>query len=555
VPAGAGSSGVPIRSFRNPIDVEVFAKLKADGIAPTVRSSDEEFLRRITLDLTGRIPDPAAVLAFISDPRPDRREKIIEALLRSDAFVDKWTMWFGDLIENVQRTSNNGREYYTGRNALYAWIRNAIASGMPYDEMARELIAGSGDNFVNGTPNFWVRNMAAAGPIQDTYDNQLAAAGEKFLGMQVNCTGCHSGLGHLEVVNVGLSLKTRMDFWKSAAFFARTTQKAESDPATNLRKYILTDGTTGGYTLNTTTGNRPARQPAAGQPKTASPAFYLTGEAPQPDKPLRAEFARMLTAHPQFARAAVNYVWKEMFGIGLVEPAGGFDLMRQDPDNVPPGWTLQPTHPALLTRLADSFSTGGYNLRGFLRTIATSQTYQLSARYVPGSWNEAWVTSYARRLVRRLSAEQLLDALFSVSGVGGSVNVQGIGAVKSAMQLPDTTEGGGWSRFLNDFLRGNRDTNQRSADVSAVQALKLMNDPTVVTRVRNATNGSLVQRTLKATHEPEEIVRTLYLATLSRRPTAKEIEGGAAYLRSGKLAAKTEDLQWALLNRLEFLFY
>ncbi len=555
IPPGAAPSGIPLRHLTNPIDVEIFAQLKADGIVPTVRSSDEEFLRRVTLDLTGRIPDPATVLAFLSDPRPDKRAQVVEALLRSDAFVDKWTMWYGDLVESVQRTINNGTETYAGRNAFFAWIRRAIAAGMPYDEMAREVITGSGDSFANGPPNFWVRNQAAAGPIQDTYDNQFAAAGEKFLGMQVNCTGCHNGAGHTDLVNVYLSLKARTDFWKSAAFFAKTTQTGEKDTTTGLRKYLLADGTTGGYKLNTTTGNRPARQPAAGQPNTVSPAFYLTGEAPQPGQPLRAEFARMLTSHPQFANAAVNYVWKEMFGIGIVEPVSGFDLMRLDPVTTPPGWDVQPTHPALLTKLAASFAAGGYDLRGLLRTIANSDAYQLSTRYTPGAWNPAWATSYARRLARRLSAEQLLDAVFDVTGVGGTVKVQGLGAVPSAMQLPDTTEGGGWSNFLNDFLRGNRDNNERSSDVSAVQALLMMNDATIVSRVHAATKGSLVQRTLKAAQAPEEIVRTLYLATLSRRPTAKETADGAAYLRSGTLAAKAEDLQWALLNRLEFLFY
>src|SRR5664279_6020823 len=189
------------------------------------------------------------------------------------------------------------------------------------------------------------------------------------------------------------------------------------DPASAQRKYLLSDNTTGSYLLNTTSGNRPARAPAAGQSNKVDPAFYLTGEKPQTGKPLRAEFARMLTAHPQFARATVNYFWKEMFGVGIVEPVDGFDLYRLDPALLPPGQTVQASHPTLLAHLAAQFASAGYDLRALLRAIANSEAYQLSARYTSGAWNDTYTRYFARRITRRRTSEQLLDAVFAASGV------------------------------------------------------------------------------------------------------------------------------------------
>jgi hypothetical protein len=381
--------------------------------------------------------------------------------------------------------------------------------------------------------------------------------GEKFLGMQINCSGCHNGAGHS--LNLYVQLKTRMDFWKNAAFFAQTTSTRTADAATGLNKYTLTDNTTGAYVLNTTTGNRPPRQPAPGQPNKVAPAFYLTGETPASGKPLRAEYARMLTAHPQFARASVNYLFKEMFGIGIVDPPDNFDLLLQDPNNVPPGQTVQPSHPALLTRLQNAFVASGYDLRTLLRTLANSDAYQLSARYTPGPWNENWTRYFARRVVRRLPSEALFDALATASGLVDTMPVNSAPSVTRAMLLPDPTEGGGPSAFLNAFLRGNRDTNLRSGDVSTIQALSLMNDNAVVNRIRNATAATLVSRTLKATQKPDEIADALFLATLSRPPTAAEKAAAVTYLKTATaqspLATKTENFQWALFNKLEFAFY
>jgi hypothetical protein len=243
-----------------------------------------------------------------------------------------------------------------------------------------------------------------------------------------------------------------------------------------------------------------------------------------------------------------------LFGLGMVEPANSFDLLRQDPAQLAPGATLQPTHPALLTQLANAFATNGYDLRSILKLMVTSNAYQLSSRYTAGPWNDTWIPYFARHYPRRLMAEELLDAVVRATSTTINITVNGIGTVNKAMKLPDPVEGGGFRNFLNNFGRGNRDDQPRSDDSSIVQALALMNDRIVTDRVRFSTGGSTVSRTIQATRDPGEVADAIYLATLSRYPNLTERSAAISYLRSGDLARKTEDLQFTLLNRLEFLF-
>lgn len=538
---------LPIANF---VDTHIAARQQKNGVLPTVASSDEEFLRRVMLDLTGQIPDAATVTAFVADAAADKRTKKIEELLSSDAFADRWTMWFGDLVQNVQ-VSTNIREYYIGRNAYYAWIRDSMRSGKPYDQMVRELITGKGDSFTSGVANYIVRQIQTNGPPQDTYDNLSSHSGERFLAMPLLCVSCHNGLAHLESVNFTLSKKTRLDFWKNAAFFSKlTTRSSVADPAMpNVRKFDVQDGNINGrYNLNTTTGNKSTRAPLSDGTTFVTPAFILTGEQPRAGEPYRDAYARMLTADRQFARAAVNYVWKELFGLGIVEPASSFDLIKL---------STQATHPDLLEELTTSFIASGYNLRALIRTIAISNTYQLSRTYTPATWNEAWVPDYVRHYPRRLQSEMLLDAIVKATSVPLAMNIQGLGVVTKAMQLPDPLEPNARNAtgiFLNNFGRGDRDDDVRSNDSSILQALAMMNDTIVTSRVRRSNASSTVAKVLASTTDPGAITDQMYLATLSRKPTATERQQAIDYLRAGTLNTRTEDLQFVLLNSLEFLF-
>jgi hypothetical protein len=544
-----GYKALPVANF---IDTHIAAKQTRDGVAPTSIAGDEEFLRRIYLDLTGTIPTATDVQAFLADTAADKRARKIDALLSSDAFVDRWTMWFGDLVQNVQ-VATNSREYYIGRNVYYTWIKDSIRSGKPYDAMVRELVAGEGDSFVSGVANYVVRQLQRNGPPQDTLDNLATHSAEKFLGMPVLCISCHSGVNHLELVNWYLRNKTRDDFWKMAAFFSRTTARGSqytdpNNPNIQIIKFNVGFNPSGAYLLNTVDGNKSPRQPAAGQSNVVTPAFLTTGEQPRTGESYRVAYGRMLTADRQFARATANYLWKEMFGLGLVEPVSSFDLAKL---------AEQTMHPELLEALADEVIAKNYSLREVLRTIALSNTYQLSARYTPTAWNENWVPYFARRYPRRMMAEMLFDAMTTATNVPANFQVQGLGAVTKAMQLPDPYEGGRRSPtalFINSFGRGNRDDVARTNDSAISQALALMNDPVVTTRVKRATRGSTIERVLASTTDPGSIADQLYLTTLSRRPDATERQAAIDFLTEGTLAERTEDLQFVLLNTLEFIF-
>ncbi|HYR27454.1 MAG TPA: DUF1549 domain-containing protein [Thermoanaerobaculia bacterium] len=538
---------LPVANF---IDTHIGAKLYAARISPAALSGDEEFLRRVMIDLTGAIPTPAEVTAFVNDPSPDKRARTIDALLRSDAFVDRLTMWFGDLVENVQ-IARNTRIYYLGSQAYHAWMRNAFRANQPYDAMVRELLAGEGRSFSNPTANYVLRQISS-GPPEDSRDNIATHSFEKFLGIPLMCISCHDGAWHLETVNWYLRGKTRNDFYRMAAFFAQTSLGSTSyvDPE---HKNVFSQGlagyhAAGQYRLDTTEGNKSPRIPAPGQPAVATPAFLTTGEVPREGERYRVAYGRMLTAERQFARATANYLWKEMFGLALVEPVNSFDLAKL---------SEQTLHPELLEAMTDEVLAKGYSLREVIRTIALSNTYQLSTRYTHGGWNESWVPYYPRRYPRRLHAEVLLDAITTATGVPVSLPVQGKAPVSKAMQLPDPLEGGRFTptgRFLDSFGRGNRDDNFRNSGSTIAQALGLLNAPFVLSRVKRTAPGSTVGRILAATGDPGEIADQLYLATLSRKPTPIERQKAAAYLAGGSLDDRAEDLQFALLNTLEFLF-
>jgi hypothetical protein len=234
--------------------------------------------------------------------------------------------------------------------------------------------------------------------------------------------------------------------------------------------------------------------------------------------------------------------------------------MRQDPASPPPGtWTIQPTHPNLLVRLGQDYAAHGYDLRTILGLMARSSAYQLSSFY-PGTWSEAYAPYFARHFARRLRAEEVFDALTKATGVPASLTVNGYaGPVAWAGQLPDINQPGGrTSTFLNTFMRGDRDSEARSDAFSISQALALLNDTTVTSRVHNSTAGSAVNKLIAANASPATIVNSLYLSTLGRTPTAPELATGTAMfsnLQAGQTKTTVaEDLQFALLNKIDFFF-
>jgi hypothetical protein len=538
--------------YRNFIDVHIFEKMRRDRVPHPGLANDETFLRRVTLDLTGRTPSPNEVRSFVADTASDKRERAIEALIGSPEWVDKWTMFYGDLFKNVytSSTSNRSRE---ARNAFYRWLRAALNDGWPYNEIATAMLTAGGLSSDDGPANWIVNGITPMGPIQDQYDTLAAQTAKQFLGIEeLDCLLCHDGAGHLNQLNLWGSRATRMQAWQMSAFFSRTTFVRQPALSTGGQPYLVSDNTTGRYDLNTTAGNRTPRQRTEGV-TSVTPRYLFSGAAGAGN--YRASLAQILTADRQFARAAVNYIWTELMGMGIVDPPDQFDLMRQDPNNPPPSpWTVQPSHPELLEQLTTEFINSGYNLRYLMQLIANSSAYQLSSRF-PGQWKPDYARYFARHFARRLKSEEVHDAILRATGTTVSLAVPTFTTpITWAMQLPDPLEGVGSGPFLNIFLRGNRDTFERSDEVTVQQALALMNDNFVISRVRQTAATSMVNGLISGGRTDTQIVEELYLRALGRFPTPDERAAAINSYRGKSRVAGAEDVLWVLLNKVDFLF-
>ncbi len=602
-PARSRTAGRPVLSGDgDSIDDFIFSAMRAGGIAPAAASEDAEFLRRVTLDLTGRIPTPDEVFAFLGDESPEKRNTAIDRLLVTPQWADRWAMFFGDRFGNTISTSQVNR-FIDGRDAFHLFLLESLRDDKPYDQLAREILTSAGNaggrafpEFSNledaeaaqrdyetypvtGTPaGYIVGALTTGGPIHDTWDAMAVDTATDFLGIaHMDCLLCHDGAGHLDSLSLWGEQAKRSEAWGLAAFFSRTAftrpriRTTDGSRPYPLRYWVVFDRPRGGaYGLDTTTGNRPERQPQAnGGLPFVTPSYPFeapTSAEPAGDESYRQALGRVVTADPQFARTIVNAVWKEFFSRGLVEPADRFDPARLDGDNPPPApWEVQPSHPRLLEFLTQGFIDNGFRLKWLMKEITSSATYQLSSRY-EGTWNPAYEPYFARFQVRRLRAEEIHDALLTSSGVPVPYIVsQTFGVKFFAMEFPDVQDvplrlrrgdlltefAAIATRFLDDFLRGDRDETPRSGEGAIMQALQLMNSELVVGRV--AAEESILSALLD--EQPDDtLVYLLYVLALSRPPSEQELAQGVSLLAGGDRRKNAEDLLWSLYNKVDFIF-
>ena len=457
----------------NFIDDQIFGKMERDGVPHAPLSTDAEFFRRINLDLTGRIPAASEVQDFLADKNPNKRNQLIDKLLASEAFVEKWSYFYMDLLRANGKMSR-------GVQLFHYWIKEALRSDRPYDDLVRSMIASSAkSNLVVAASNLIVREHVEGKPGQaidgndiskvhqlDTHDELAVLYGKTFLGINFSCVSCHDGEGHLEKVNVYLTSKKRREFFAFASFLGKTRYIPHTEDTQALMGHFIVDDNAPGYD---TKGSSMLRTPRWGGPNT--PAFPLTGEKAREGAEPREELGRMLTAHPQFARATVNLFWARLMGRGIVDPYDEFDLARQDPRTIPEGWQLQPSHPELLELLAKDFRAGNFKLKNVFRKICQSSAYQLSARY-PGEWKENYTSYFARKFVRMLSAEEVHDALVTATGRPGSFKF-GNEKVPMAMQANTPSASGELKTFMTAFGQSNRSNPPRPPAASPMQPLLL----------------------------------------------------------------------------------
>lgn len=557
---------------RNYIDEQIFGRMERDAIPHAGMSTDEEFVRRVHLDATGLLPEPTVVRAFLADKTAGKRDRLIDALVGSEAFAEQWAWLWADLLQ----THNAGFTY---------WFKQGLKLDRPYNEMAKEILSAGVMKTPSSNPVWAVtaeplhvsaRALVATDPDNyhvlnrlDFLDAMAVGFGRTFLGINMDCFSCHDGARHLEPINLYLSTKKRAEFHSQSAFWAKLNLAPQNMTTGNA---VLNDKNPGYVTKEDAPYHTGAESRFPRDGKTYEPAFILTGEKPRPGLDPRKELARLMTSHVQFNRAAVNIVWGKLMTVGFVEPYDGFDLARLDPDKPPPApWTVQPTNPWLMEAMAKDFQASNYSVQRLVKTIMKSSAYQLSAEF-PDAWKDSYAPYYARHYARVLSGPEAADSVAQVTGVPYDFNWagQGITRVKQLASPGDvnppsrvggvndlggvgTVEGNSIKALMQSFFQSTRETPAMLTNKpSAVQAMLMMTAPTVVDRVAGRP-ASRVQTLITNKASDRALIEELFLSTLSRNPRPEEMDVAQGILRGGNRLEKAQDIQWALLNTVEFL--
>jgi hypothetical protein len=500
IPAKAPVVVVPKNNY---IDELVQRKWQQLKIVPSPLADDATFLRRAYLDVIGTLPTPAETRAFLADKSADKRAKLIDHLLQRNEYADFWAVKWGDLLRNQRQGQ---KEQQRGTFAFHAWIRNAFATNMPYDQFVRNIIAAQG-TVDQHPPVIWYRTVR-------NLTHQTNDTAQLFLGTRINCAQCH---------HHPYEKWSQDDYYQLQAFFARMGRKS-GETAQEPAIFVKLDGQ--------------VRNPVTNkimQPRGLDGPELKIGEDDDP----RHKLVDWMAApkNPFFARALANRMWAHFMSRGLVEPVD--DLRVTNP----------PSNPELLDALAQDFIQHKFDLKHLIRSIMTSSSYQLSSEPHVGNVHDK--QSYARAYPRRLLAEVLLDAISTLTGV--QENFGGLPKGTRAIQLPDESVG---SYFLDVFGRPTRETPcecERPREANLAQALHLLNSGDLHNKIASA-NGRIASM-LKAKKKDAEIVEELFLLAFSRLPRVEEMRNGLDYVAGeNDRRAAFEDVLWALLNTKEFLF-
>ncbi|MBI4585306.1 MAG: DUF1549 domain-containing protein [Planctomycetes bacterium] len=487
----------------NFIDSLVAKKWITLGLVPSDRCTDAEFIRRVYIDAIGTQPAVEESAAFLSDPAPDKREKLIDRVLDRPEYVDYWALKWGDILR-INR-ANLGEK---GMWSFYNWVRAALRENRPLDQMVTELITAQGSTFTTGPANYF--------RIAQTPNDLAETTCQVFLGIRMQCAQCH---------HHPFEKWTQDDYFGMAAYFARLGLKGSSEFGLYGDERVVFVKKGG----------------EVSHPKTGKALVPKPLEAAPADDPAdrRRALARWLAAKDNqlFARNFANRFWGYLMGRGLVEPVD--DVRVTNP----------PSNPELLEALAGEFSRGGFNQKELMRTILRSCAYQLSSW--PVEWNRGDDTFYSHYLVRRLPAEVLLDAAVAATGVPESFS--GLPKGTRAIQLPDADFN---SYLLKTFGKPKREITcecERVGLPNMAQALHLMNGDFIQSRL--ISSSGRVARLLKENKSDEEIIREFYLATVCRLPAENEVHNARSFIQAAPSRKEgVEDVLWSLCNAKEFLF-
>jgi len=490
----------------NYIDKLVDEKLDKLRIVPSGLCSDEDFIRRVFIDIVGSLPTPPERESFLTSTDEKKREVLVDQLLTRKEFTEMWVMKWAELLQI--RTFQNGGNQVSYKAALgyYNWLRERIAANMPFNELVRQLLSAEGGTFDNPATNYF--------QLESETLKLTENVAQVFMGTRIQCAQCH---------NHPFDRWTMDDYYGFAAFFAQVKRKPAEDP----RERIVFDGD--GEVQHLVTKQNVA-------PK------FLGGPRPEiKGVTRREEVAKWLTSteNPWFARNVSNIVWSHFLGRGIVEPVD--DVRISNP----------PSNPALLDALTKQFVSYNYDFRKLVRDICTSRTYQRAS--ATNDTNVTDASNFSHAMIRRVRAEVLLDSISEVTATPNKFKGLPLGA--RAVQIAD---GNTSNYFLTTFGRASRTTVcscEVKMEPNLSQALHLLNGDTTQKRIHD---GKIVENLLKDKKTPAEVIERLYLATVGRKPTETEtsklLSGISPGQKPEEIRETLEDIFWALLNSKEFIF-
>ncbi|NND96960.1 MAG: DUF1549 domain-containing protein [Pirellulaceae bacterium] len=499
LPVGVKYDAPPVTG--NYIDELVGKKLQQLRILPSDLCSDEEFIRRTTIDITGLLPTEQEYDSFINDAGPDKRAALVDRLLERKEFSEIWAMKFAQLL---MIKSTNQVSYKSA--FLYAnWLTDKFARNVPIDQMVRELLTSTGGTFTSPATNFYEIE-------RDTLKTSENVA-QVFMGIRTQCAQCH---------NHPFDRWTMEDYYGFASFFSQVSRKNAED----YREKVVYNRFSG--EVNHLVTKKPV------------PPKFLGGESPvTKGKDRREVVAEWLTSpdNPFFATSIANRVWAHYMGVGLVDPVD--DIRVSNP----------PSNPELFDKLGEKLVEYKFDFRRLVRDICTSNAYQRSA--ATNDTNAHDNRNYAHAVIRRIPAESLLDCISQVTASPDKFTGLPLGA--RAVQIAD---GKTSNYFLTTFGRSPRATVcecEATTDPSLSQALHLLNGSSVTNKI---VQGKVIDKWIKDEKlTPEEVIDRIYLRSLSRKPTEEERKALIEKLGDDEnKTAALQDIFWAVLNSREFVF-
>jgi len=484
----------------NYVDTHIHNKLRKLRINPSDVCSDEEYLRRVTLDIAGMLPTPEEYAKFVTDTDPLKRNKLVDELLDRKEFVELWVMKWAELL--MIRTTP--QIAYKPMLRYYNWLQERLANNVPIDKMVQELLGASGGTFENAATNYY---QMETDPLKVSEN-----VAQVFMGMRIQCAQCH---------NHPFDRWTMDDYYSFSAFFSQIGRKTAEDP----RETIIFNS-----------GGGDVKHPVGG--RVMAPKF-LGGDVPDvAGKDRRVVMANWMasTENPYFAPNLANIVWNHFFGKGITNDVD--DVRVSNP----------PVNAELLAALSEKFIDYNYDFKQIVRDICTSRTYQQSTAM--NETNNRDDRNFSHSTLRRIRSEILLDSITQATDTKNKFAGLPLGA--RAVQI---SNGNTSTYFLTTFGRATRGSVcscEVKIEPNLSQALHLLNGETIAGKIAE---GKLVERRLAEGKKPEEIIEELYVRCLTRMPTEMETQKlGEAIAASADVKLTLEDTFWALMNSREFVF-